>query len=120
MGTNYYRIPTEQEIEQGKEVHLGKRSRGWKFCWNFHNNEYYSNKQELIDFVLSGRVINEYEEELTPQAFLDMAFNWGEPDGWVVDDEYHKNNGGFSYFNDPKYYDTIIDGLRVSTSTDFC
>ena len=85
MGTNYYRIPTVDEMESKKEklikhiedliltpfniergfrviqvdewssespwdsfiedtnIHLGKRSSGWKFCWNFHNNKYYSN-----------------------------------------------------------------------------
>jgi hypothetical protein len=48
-----------------------------------------------------------------------MAFNWGEPDGYIVDAEYYRNNERSSYFNDPKYYDKIIDGLRVSSSTDF-
>ena len=109
MGTNYYRIPTEDEIKikhnklkndilnmdlsilsiesgfrvavddmwngenpwetfmDGINIHLGKRSSGWKFCWNFHGNKYYSNKEELLSFIRSGRVINEYSEELTPE-----------------------------------------------------
>jgi hypothetical protein len=79
MGTNFYHIPTEDEMQErkdrlqvriiglklntsliecgfryieihddfskmtpweefidGTKVHLGKRSSGWKFCWNFH------------------------------------------------------------------------------------
>jgi hypothetical protein len=164
MGTNYYRIPLESEMEdrrdrlrvriiclkmtpdlisdefryidnpkedwsrlnpwdefiEGTNIHLGKRSMGWKFCWNFHDNKYYSNKQQLIDFVKSGRVVDEYGEEINSQEFLDMAFEWGVPDGLTVDAEYYKNNEGISLlFSDPKYYDREIDGLRVSSSTDF-
>jgi len=163
MGTNYYRIPPESEMEdrrdrlrvrliglkmtpdliadsfryiddpedewspmnpwdefiEGSNIHLGKRSMGWKFCWNFHDNKYYSDKQQLIDFIRSGRVVDEYGAEEEPQAFLDMAFEWGGPNGLTVDAEYYKNNERSSLFNDPKYYDKEIDGLRVSSSTDF-
>ena len=162
MGTNYYRIPSADEVKkrrdilvvqvetmelnpsdveggfkfispnkdwewfspwdifmEGMSVHLGKRSLGWKFCWNFHDNKYYNNRQTLIDYVLSGRVVNEYGEEIDSQDFLNMAFDWGEPDGLVVNEEYYKNNERSSFFNDPKYHDRIIDGLRVSSSTEF-
>ena len=107
------------EFIEGSNIHLGKRSMGWKFCWNFHDNKYYSDKQQLIDFIRSGRIVDEYGAEESPQEFLDMAFSWGEPDGLTVDAEYYKNNERSSMFNDPKYYDKEIDGLRVSSSTDF-
>lgn len=166
MGTNYYRIPTEDEIKtkhnklkndilnmdlsilsiesgfrvaiddmwdgenpwetfmDGIYIHLGKRSSGWKFCWNFHDNKHYSNKEELLSFIRSGRVINEYSEELTPEEFITMALEWGEPDGLVVDEEYRrkeraKGHGSF-WLDNEKYDDKIIDGLRVSSSTEFC
>jgi len=146
MGTNYYRIPTQLEMEErksklikdiadldispsnmesvwdsiteGTSIHLGKRSGGWKFCWNFHNNKYYSNKEELIQFVLSGRVVNEYGDEIEPQEFLDMAFEWGQPDGLITDEKYLRENS--SWLSNPQdYEDKIIDGLRVSSSTEF-
>ena len=101
-------------------VHLGKRSMGWKFCWNFHDKKYYDDKQTLIDYVLSGRVVDEYGEEINSQEFLSMAFDWGEPDGWVHDEKYEevqRSEGGHIW--GPKYHDKIIDGLRVSSSTDF-
>ena len=91
MGTNYYRIPSVQEMDEKKSkliediknldispssivfnfkivgetfeqisywdeftentsIHLGKRSGGWKFLWNFHDNKYYSNKEELFNW----------------------------------------------------------------------
>jgi len=146
MGTNYYRIPTQLEMEErkaklikdiadldispsdmesvwdsiteGTSIHLGKRSGGWKFCWNFHDNKYYSNKEELIQFVLSGRVVNEYGDEIDPQEFLDMAFEWSQPDGLIADEKYLRENS--SWLPNPQSYaDKIIDGLRVSTSTEF-
>lgn len=111
--------PWDQFLD-GTAVHLGKRSYGWKFCWNFHNNKYYSSKEELIQFVLSGRVVDEYGEEMDPQEFLDMAFKWGEPDGLVVDEEYFNKNERNNWMSNPSdYYDKIIDGLRVSSSTEF-
>ena len=159
MGTNYYRIPTQLEMEErkaklikdiadldmspskiesefrqygdswdmksawdifteGTSIHLGKRSGGWKFCWNFHDNKYYSNKEELIQFVLSGRVVNEYGDEIEPQEFLDMAFEWGQPDGLIIDEKWTRENS--SWLPNPQdYADKIIDGLRVSMSTEF-
>ena len=105
---------------EGTAVHLGKRSMGWKFCWNFHKDKYYSNKEELIKFVLSGRVVDEYGTELEPQEFLDMAFEWGEPDGLVADKEYFDSTNHHSWMSNPSdYYDKIVDGLRVSSSTEF-
>lgn len=104
----------------GTAIHLGKRSSGWKFCWNFHDNKYYSSKEELIQFVLSGRVVDEYGEEIDSQEFLDMAFNWGEPDGLVADKEYFDSTNHHRWMSNPEdYYDKIIDGLRVSSSTEF-
>jgi hypothetical protein len=99
-------------------IHLGKRSGGWKFCWNFHDNKYYSNKEELIQFVLSGGVVNEYGDEIEPQEFLDMAFEWGQPDGLIIDEKWTRENS--SWLSNPQdYADKIIDGLRVSISTEF-
>ena len=108
---------------EGTSIHLGKRSSGWKFCWNFHNNKYYSNKEELLSFIRSGRVVDEYGEEQDVNQFILMSLNWGEPDGLVVNEEYRRKqrtNGMGSFFDRPEYDDLIIDGLRVSTSTDFC
>ena len=167
MGTNYYFIPTHEEmlnrqqtlIQQvtsmdmsvenleremkyisptkdwewfspwemfinGTNIHLGKRSSGWKFCWNFHKEKYYSNKEELLTFIRSGRVVDEYGAEWNVEDFITMALEWGEPDGLVVNEIYRikeraKGHGSF-WLDNEKHDDLIIDGLRVSSSTDFC
>ena len=102
---------------------MGKRSGGWKFCWNFHDKKYYSNKEELLNFIRSGRVVDEYGEELVLEDFIEMALNWCEPDGLVINEEYRKKERskghGWFWLENEKHDDLIIDGLRVSTSTDF-
>jgi hypothetical protein len=166
MGTNYYRVPTNEEMETRKQtligfvnnleltpanieggfkfisprkewewfspwemfledtnIHLGKRSHGWKFCWNFHNDKYYDDKETLLEFIRSGRVVDEYGEEQDVEEFITMALEWGEPNGMVVNEEYRRQQrlkGVGSFFDNPKYDDRIVDGLRVSTATEFC
>ena len=93
---------------------------GWKFCWNFNDNKYYSNKAELIDFINAGRVVDEYGEEVQPAVFMEMAFNWGQPDGLVADKTYFDTTNHHHWMSNPEdYYDREIDGLRVSSSTEF-
>lgn len=104
-------------------IHLGKRSGGWKFCWNFHDMKYYSNKEELLSFIRSGRVVDEYGEEWNVEDFIKMALGWGQPDGHVLNEEYRKDlrskGHGMFWLDDEKHDDLIIDGLRVSTSKAF-
>lgn len=165
MGTNFYRIPTEDEIKvrhnqlqidilnmdlsvlsiesefrvsvddkwngenpwetfiDNINIHLGKRSMGWKFCWNFNDNKYYSNKKQLLKFIRTGRVVDEYGEEIEVEEFIKMALEWGEPDGMIYDKEYRMKlweKGTGTFLHSEAYDDKVIDGLRVSSSTDFC
>ena len=109
------------EFMDGINIHLGKRSSGWKFCWNFHKNRHYHDKESLLAFIRTGRVVNEYGEEIPTEEFIQMALDWGQPDGWVHNAEYEKRQRELGHHTwGPSYYDTIIDGLRVSTSTEFC
>ena len=162
MGTNYYRIPTHEEVEKQKsrlieeiqsldlttgniergfssysegtwdsynpwdrfnkdmKIHLGKRSGGWQFCWNFNDNKFYSNREELLKYILSGRVIDEYGTEQPVEEFIEMALNWCS-DGLIGNAEYHETQQE----KNPNYWytvstcDKVIDGLRVSSSTEF-
>lgn len=107
------------EFIEGTSIHLGKRSGGWKFCWNFHNNQYYKDKESLLNFIRSGRVVDEYGEEMDVEEFITMALEWGQPDGWVADAEYFKKFEHTWLSNQQKLYDLEIDGLRVSSSTEF-
>lgn len=118
-----YHSPWSEFIED-ISIHLGKRSMGWKFCWNFHKEKYYTNKEELLTFIRGGRVINEYGEEQEIEEFIKMSLNWGEPDGHINNQAYldHMKKEGYHRdygYDQSKYFDHIIDGLRVSTSIEF-
>jgi hypothetical protein len=111
------------EFTDGLSIHLGQRASGWKFCWNFHDNKYYTNKEELLEFIRSGRVIDEYGELQDTEEFIKMALEWSQPDGKVLNKDYYdieeRDSKHIYSFNMTPYYDKIIDGLRVSNSTEF-
>ena len=107
---------------ENTNIHLGKRSSGWKFCWNFHKNKYYSTKEELLAFVRSGRIVDEYGHEHDAEEFIEMALSWCQPDGLTHNREYeivqNKRNPNRLFFG-AEYWDLEIDGLRVSSATEF-
>ena len=100
-------------------IHLGKRSMGWKFCWNFHDKKFYTNKEELFDFIRGGRIIDEYGVEINQDEFIEMALDWYK-DGWDTQTYYEENpSDRVSWLDSSRYHDIYIDDLRISTSTDF-
>jgi len=108
----------------GLKIHIGKRSSGWKFLWNFQDNKFYTNKEELFKFIRSGRVVDEYGELQDTEEFIKMALEWGQPDGYVFDENYveeQRKQPDYrpSFINVSNYYDKEIDGLRVSSSVEF-
>ena len=144
----------------GNEIHLGKRSGGWKFLWNpnvikvwdseacdyAYNYVYPLTKEGITNFVMREDVIitDEYGETFSAEDFLEMAFSWGEPDGYTgkTYEESHKEESGYrNYYWSKKYqrsmhseddemwfdlgyiveyYDFESDGLRFATSVNFC
>lgn len=64
------------EFANGLNIHIGKRSSGWKFIWNFNNNLYYSNKEELFKFLRDGVILDEYGTIQETEEFIEMALNW--------------------------------------------
>lgn len=107
------------EFIKDMSIHLGKASMGWKFCWNFHDGEYYKNKEELLSFIRDGKVVDEYGQPIESEEFIEMSLSWGGPDGWVADKSYFESMEPNSFLNNVDYYDKEIDGLRVSSSTEF-
>ncbi len=117
-----YENPWDVFLED-TNIHLGKRSGGWKFCCNFHNNKYYSNKEQLLRFIRTGRVVDEYGEEWNVEEFISMSLEWSQPNGLILNEEYRKDliskGSKMFWLYDEKHDDLNIDGLRVSTSNAF-
>jgi hypothetical protein len=106
------------EFLEGTNIHLGKRSGGWKFIWNWNNGKYYKTKEELFEFVRSGRVVDEYGQQIDVEEFIIMALEWGKDDGWDSETYYKDHPEHITPWSNEKH-EKYIDGLRVSTSTDF-
>ena len=158
----------DQYTRKGNKIHLGKRSAGWKFLWNPNVIKYWDGyidqetkeyvsvvkydyvypltKQGITEFVMRKDVIitDEYGEQQNPKEFLEMAFSWGQPDGWTgktyEEDPKNESSNYRNYYWSKKYqrgmhtqedemwfdlgyiveyYDFEADGLRFSTSINF-
>lgn len=94
-----------------ERVHLGKRSCGWQFLWDFHDGRYFKANLESIKEYLKDKIIfDEYGEVFS----LDQFFN--------------EEIADYLYNTDGKLYDCvellpsdyfISDRLRFSKSEDF-
>lgn len=151
---------------EGNVIHLGKRSCGWKFLWNpniirycdgyidpetkefvpvwKYDQVYPLTKQGITDFVMRDDVIiyDEYSEQEDPMEFPQMAFSWGQEDGYTsktYEDSQERSSYRSYYWSEKyqrglwsekdemwldlgynvEYYDFESDGLRFSTSINF-
>lgn len=114
-----------EEIEKGHSIHLGKRSYGWQFLWNYHNGDLYGASLKSIKKYLKdkgGTIRDEYGVAFT----IDEFFNNEIKDSLYKDEnhcdayQYHQK-----YPNEPLYYNIADyefqseDGLRFSKHEDF-
>ena len=92
-------------------VILGAGTAGTMMANHLHHK--LNRKEWTID------IVDEYGELIDTEEFIKMALEWGQPDGCVLNQEYidkHKSNHS-SYIS--SYYDKEVDGLRVSSHTEF-
>ncbi len=107
------------EFLDGTNVHLGKRSGGWKFLWNWNDSKYYKTKEELFKFIRNGRVVDEYGRVIDQEEFIQMALEWGQEDGWDIETYYKENPSHRLSFIHNQKHEEYIEDLRVSTSVEF-
>lgn len=158
MGTNFYlrkklsqkeKEIAKQYIEENKydevreilseDIHIGKRSAGWKFLWDAHYFEYFEpTKESLFDWLESGQIIDEYGEEFTFDQFINDELKGWLDKGFDIESYYINNPEDKSrwidcssrnrYFyqrcpnlhlNINKYGEFYIDNLRFTVSEDF-
>ena len=150
MGTNfYYKIPlskrkikalqdliTEEpdfnnllyKIEDAREshcIHLGKRSAGWQFLWNFNNGKYYAaNLISIRQFLNTGGgyIEGEYGVRYSVEEFLGDAIGeslYKDERHCDLADYYKKHPQEKHWFN-PVDEEFSSDSLRFSRHTDFC
>jgi hypothetical protein len=117
-GTDQFRnLSPWDEFTDNVKVHLGKRSMGWKFLWNFNEDKFFKDKESLLEFIKSGRILDEYGDELSQDEFIEMSFSWGQEDGFDSESYYLEYPESRNSWSKPERY---VDGLRISDSIDFC
>lgn len=119
-----------QNIQDETIIHLGKRSGGWKFLFNAHNEKYYKcNKKSINDFITTNNatIQDEYKRPYTLDEFWDDVKDFDEG---IDLEEYYKENPTLRYYPRqyhgpllkycPNQYDEFYnDGLRFTTCDEF-
>lgn len=155
MGTNFYlkRKLSEQEKTLAKElldndkydevrdilpkdVHIGKRSYGWRFLWNANDFEYFGpNVDSLMDFLQSGDIYDEYGTYFTFDQFMNDELDGFIDKGFNLA-EYYKSDPTLVPYHIPlreklayqekfnvtvdNYGEFNIGKYRFTTYTEFC
>lgn len=114
-------------MNEVKDIHIGKRSAGWKFLWDANEFKYFEpTKESLIEWLKSGQIIDEYDQEFTFDEFWNDCLNgfWDGYDAITYEKDYPER----SYWqkNISQFYgipvtkgEFYIDNLRFSISTNF-
>lgn len=168
MGTNYYvrkairpsaikklkDLVNERDIYDGvlqealdeyKEIHIGKSSAGWQFCFDHNNGKYYKKTYESINSFLrnvikeGGHLVTEYGEDVSVDDFWNMVR--AKKEGFDANTYYLRESEIYKdYLRHPEKYKEVnlkpahpfIDlydketfsqdewHLRFSDATDFC
>lgn len=106
----FTREVTNETKEYIKEIHIGKRSFGWQFLWDYHGGKYYRANLEDVKKFLSNpdyEIVDEYGETYTFEQFFNEEVGKSLYEGRNGLEE-----GLSSYF-------FISDGLRFSSYEDF-
>lgn len=156
MGTNFYirnrKFSDEQKaeiiqliendnIEEARMklydvnlIHIGKRSKGWKFLFNANNFQYFKpTKESLINFLKEKEIVDEYGYMYSFEEFWNEEIPTG--DNLYDLEEYYKNNNDLYPYKCPidiikqfkEQYNIdvnsvgefYIDDLRFTTSIEF-
>lgn len=149
MGTNfYYKIPfSKREIQDLKNsitedpslenfnelaiaytdkkiVHLGKRSYGWQFLWNYNNGDYYEASLESIRKFLTnsgGWIENEYHNKFTIDEFFEDEIKdcLYKDDNHVDAVAWYEKHPDEWWSEDPAKHEFTKNGLRFSKHSEF-
>ena len=106
-----------------EEVHIGKRSCGWKFLFAPNPQHYEETKESILKFIHRDGwlLLNEYGKKIDPDRFWDDYVTSME-DGWTGEtyDEWERKRGHYPPFPCAGYEHVTPAGLRFARDADFC
>lgn len=109
-------------------IHIGKRSGGWKFLFDFNNWKYFGKTEKsLLNWIYDDSddsiIIDEYGEVYTREAFMkevDETYTpWNNGAERWDDTSYRREHPKENYSYDRGPLDMYIGKYRVSTFTNF-
>ena len=124
----------EEMLQKTKEIHIGKRSGGWKFLWDAHEFKYFEpNKDSLNEFLKSGQIVDEYNKEFTFDQFWNEELKGWLDKGYDLESFYKSNPKEYKHYVDLKslkpfekynlninqYGEFDVEGLRFTIYEDF-
>ena len=105
-----------------EEVHIGKRSCGWKFLFAPSPQHYKETKESILRFIHQDGwlLLDEYGEQINPDRFWDEYVACME-DGWTgkTYDEWERKQGHYYRVSCASYEHITPEGLRFSKDADF-
>ncbi len=118
-----------------KDIHIGKRSAGWKFLWDAHYFKYFEpNKDSILRWLMSGIIYDEYGRTFDINDFLYKELDGFIDKGYDIESFYNKETPNYSLDSNikefkrrvsdkypaiNKYGEFYIDNLRFTVNEDF-
>lgn len=110
MGINFYALDKHcrtcnQALPEGSEytrIHLGKASVGWQFTLQYNDGKYYKNWLEMKGWLADKHIVNEYDDQLTLQDFIEWVENRQDIKDPITSyghDDRLKIIGGYKFYN---------------------
>lgn len=103
----------EYEHPENKEIHVGKRSAGWKFLFAREILKFCEpTKESICNWLSTGVVQNEYGEIITPEEFWEdyvESFQKG-----INLEEYYKEYPEEKLFYPASFHEEMINGFRFT------
>lgn len=95
-----------------EQIHIGKRSYGWQFLWNYHDGKYFDANLNSIKIFLEDKIIyDEYDRVYSLDAFLNDAI------GYCLYNKDGELEDGMDGVYSSHFF--LSDGLRFSKFEDF-
>ena len=109
----------KEKYPEYKEIHVGKRSAGWKFLFAREILRYCNpNKESICNWLSTGEIINEYGEKLTLEKFWkEYVENF---QNGVNSDEYYEKHPEEIHWKQFSQEEMIGDLRFTSEEYEFC
>lgn len=109
----------KEKYSEYKEIHVGKRSAGWKFLFAREILRYCEpNKESICNWLSTGEIINEYGDKLTPETFWkEYVENF---QNGINSDEYYEKHPEDIRWKQFSQEEMIGDLRFTSKEYDFC